>query len=155
MGCQSPSGVGKLACNPSSGESGGLIKDAQESEEAGRVQVFPGDVSRRSPPHSLAGHNLFPQRRHLCLLDQPIRESRSPEPADQDAPVADESGVGKRTVLQITLHQLLTFTIATSHVHRNVSGQNAGMACCALRCVRSAPFDACCDGTTFVMMPVQ
>jgi hypothetical protein len=33
------------------------------------VQVFPGDVSRRSPPHSLAGHNLFPQRRHLCLLD--------------------------------------------------------------------------------------
>ncbi len=109
------------------------------------MQVFPRDQCGRSPPHSLAGHNVFPQRRHLCLLGQPIREFPLPESADQDAPVADESGVGKRTVLQITLHQLLTFTIATSHVPRgNVSGQNAGMACCALRCVRSAPFDAHC-----------
>jgi hypothetical protein len=59
--------------------------------------VLPRDKSGRSPPHSPAGENRFPQRRHLCL-GEPIPASPLPETVDQDARVPDESGVGKRTL---------------------------------------------------------
>lgn len=87
-----------MACDPSSGETRWWVQRCSGERRGGEGTSVSSRPVRTLSAAQSGGHNLFPQRRHLCLLRQPNRESPLREPVDQDVRVADESRVGKRTV---------------------------------------------------------